>query len=117
MESNRSPQDVFHDHLQQRRHHAQKDELLRNYAEDVVVLTKFGVFRGHEGIHQLAERLRKEMPTADFHFKTAMVEGEIGLLEWTAQSPGSRVEDGVDSFVIRNGRIVAQTTHYTVKKF
>jgi len=43
------------------------------------------------------------------------VAGEIALLEWTASTPsGARVQDGADSFVIRGGRIQAQTIHYTV---
>lgn len=40
---------------------------------------------------------------------------DVGFLEWTARAAdGSRVEDGADSFVIRDGRIRAQTIHYTV---
>ena len=41
--------------------------------------------------------------------------GEVGYLEWTADGPTARVRDGADSFVIRDGRIVAQTIHYTVE--
>lgn len=41
-------------------------------------------------------------------------QGEVGFLEWTAEADGGRVDDGADSYVIRNGRIVAQTIHYTV---
>jgi hypothetical protein len=42
------------------------------------------------------------------------VEDGIGLLEWTAQSPGGSVSDGVDSYVVRDGLIQAQTIHYTL---
>ena len=35
--------------------------------------------------------------------------------EWTADGPTARVRDGADSFVIRDGRIVVQTIHYTVE--
>jgi hypothetical protein len=33
---------------------------------------------------------------------------------WTATSSAGSVEDGLDSYVIRDGRIQAQTIHYTL---
>jgi hypothetical protein len=44
-----------------------------------------------------------------------MAEGEMGFLEWTGEAGnGARVEDGADSYLIRDGRIRAMTIHYTV---
>lgn len=40
--------------------------------------------------------------------------GRFAFLEWTATETGAKVEDGADSFVIEDGKIVAQTIHYTV---
>jgi hypothetical protein len=34
------------------------------------------------------------------------------MLEWTVDSPAGSLRDGVDSYVVRNGRIQAQTLHY-----
>lgn len=43
------------------------------------------------------------------------MEDGVGFLEWSATSPnGNYVNDGADSYVVRNDRIVAQTIHYTV---
>jgi hypothetical protein len=39
----------------------------------------------------------------------------VCFLEWTARSDEAKIEDGADSFCIRDGRIVAQTIHYTVQ--
>jgi hypothetical protein len=36
---------------------------------------------------------------------------------WTAISEVGQVRDGADSFVIRDGHIVAQTIHYTIEPF
>ncbi len=36
------------------------------------------------------------------------------MLKWTGHSSAGSVRDGVDSYVIRDGRIVAQTIHYTL---
>lgn len=45
-----------------------------------------------------------------------VVVDEIALMEWAAHAAdGSRVEDGADSFVVRDGRIQAQTIHYSVQ--
>ena len=54
-------------------------------------------------------------PQSRFVYHAKVAAGEAALLEWTARvDNGSRVDDGVDSFVIRNGRIQAQTIHYTI---
>lgn len=110
----RSTQEVFEDHLWQCLEGSVEEDLARNYADDVVILSGGRVHRGHEGLRRLAARLRDELPDARFYYKSKVVEGDVAFLEWTAETPRSRVEDGADSFVIRNGRIVAQTIHYTV---
>jgi hypothetical protein len=38
----------------------------------------------------------------------------MAFLEWSATSEQARVEDGADSFLIRHGRILMMTIHYTV---
>lgn len=110
----RAPAEVLDDHLRESQHGTVEDDLARNYAEDLVVLTASGVFRGHDGLRQLAQRLREELPEAVFEYKNLLVEGELGFLEWSARGSGAEVEDGADSYLIRDGRIVAQTIHYTV---
>jgi hypothetical protein len=44
-----------------------------------------------------------------------LVDGNVAFLEWTAEGEGAGVRDGVDTFVVRDGKIVAQTIHYTVE--
>ena len=112
----RSPREVFEDHLQLGQHGTVEEDLIRNYSPAVVMLTGKGVRHGHDGVRELAELLRRELPDASFPYTAQVVSGEVALLEWTAQaSTGARVDDGADSFVIRNGRIEAQTIHYTVR--
>jgi hypothetical protein len=114
--SHRSAVEVFNDHLWQGKHGSVEQDLPRNFAEDVVMLTGRGVYHGYDGMRYLAQLLREELPNARFEYITVQLEGEVGFLEWTAQADGAYVEDGADSFVIRDGRIVAQTIHYTVKR-
>ena len=105
---------MFEDHLQQGAHGSVDEDLNRSYAADVVVLTGAGTHEGHDGARELAQLLREQLPQAEFTYTARVVAGEVALLEWAAQaSNGARV-DGADSFLIRNGRIQAQTIHYTV---
>jgi hypothetical protein len=109
----RTAREVFEDHLRCRRCHAVEEDLARNYAEDVVLLTGQGVFRGHDGVRRAAAILWGQLPCAAYEYRTTLLEGEVAFLEWTACCESARVDDGADSFVIRDGRIIVQTIHYT----
>lgn len=111
----RTAWEVLDDHVDKAMSWTLEEDLVRNYAESLVVLTTEGVYRGYGGMRFLAERLKKELPDARFHYRTRLVEGEFAFLEWTAESPRAVVEDGADSYLIRDGYIVAQSIHYTVK--
>lgn len=80
----RTPREVLEDHL---RLAAQPDgfeaDLARNVAEDVVVLTGRGVFRGIPGVRELARQLMNEIPSGRWTYVTWLVEGRMGFLEWT----------------------------------
>lgn len=111
----RSTGEVFDDHLNEGAHGSVDGDLGRNYAPDVVVLTTAGDRYGHDGIRELAELLREQLPQAEVTYTDRVVAGETAFLEWTARAAnGARVEDGANSFLIRDGRIQAQTIHYTV---
>jgi ketosteroid isomerase-like protein len=114
--STRSAKEVLDDHLRESQEGSVEADLARNYAEDVVVLSGHGVHRGHDGLWQLAEMLREELPDSTFEYRTYLVEGAVGFLEWSGRSGNAYVDDGADSYVIRDGKIVAQTIHYTVKR-
>lgn len=92
------------------------EDLRRNVAEDIVVLINRGVFRGHEGVRQLAWMLAEELPEhRAFTYTHVAAEGRMAFLEWTYEDAHVRVRDGADSYLIENGKIVAQTIHYTVE--
>ena len=111
----RSTRAVLDDHLALARSGDWRTDVERNVADDVVVLTGFGIFEGLEQVRLLAELLEAQLPEARFEYTTVVARGDVGYLEWTADARGARVRDGADSFVVRDGRIVAQTIHYTVE--
>jgi len=73
------------------------------------------VRRGKDGIRQAFTKLLSEVPQAIWDIKTTIYEGDVLLLEWGTEGGGNRVEDGVDTFVFRDGLIRVQTVRYTLQ--
>ena len=110
----RPPKEVLEDHWALADAGNLEEDLARNYAADVTFLTGFGTFHGHDGARTLYRRLNRLLPQARFSYRTRLVEGDLGFLEWSAQGQEAVVPDGADSYLVRDGRIVAQAIHYTV---
>jgi hypothetical protein len=65
---------------------------------------------------QLAQMLGEELPEdRGFQYTYTAVEGRMALLEWAYEDAQAKVTDGADSYLIEDGKIVAQTIHYTVQ--
>jgi len=111
----RTPQEVF-------QHHAQAlgagdlDGIVEDYADDAVFITPAGVRRGKAGVREGFVQLLADVPNADWALPTQIYEGDVLFLEWTATSAATKVEDGIDTFVFRDGQIVVQTVRYTVQR-
>ena len=110
----RTPEEVFS-------HHAQAlgagnlDEIVADYTDDAVFITPAGVRRGKDGVRAGFTQLLADVPNAKWELPTQIYEGDILFLEWTADSAATRVEDGIDTFVFRDGLIRVQTVRYTVQ--
>ncbi len=123
--SSRSAQEVLDDHLNIAQNWGAEDDIerlvdedmRRNVSEDIVVLINRGVFHGHDGVMQLAQMLGEELPEHNaFEYTFKAAEGKIAMLEWAYDDATVRVRDGVDSYLIEDGKIVAQTIHYTLEQ-
>jgi len=132
--SNRTSQEVLDEHLnlaedwgaedggaepitEEAIEQAVEEDIRRNVSEDIVILINRGTFRGYEGVRQLARMLIEELPEhRSFEYTYKAVEGRMGFLEWTYEDANVRVKDGADSYLIEDGKIVAQTIHYTVEQ-
>ena len=110
----RSPQEVF-------QHHAQAlgagdlDEIVADYADDAVFITPGGIKRDKDGIREAFTELLADVPDAAWDLKTAIYEGDALFLEWAATSAATKVEDGIDTFIFRDGLIRLQTVRYTLQ--
>jgi hypothetical protein len=82
----RRTQEVFDDHLRLRLENRLEDDLARNYAEDVVLLTVNSNGCGHEAMRMSAGRLAEQLPEAEFEFIAKQVRDRFALLIWKATS-------------------------------
>jgi hypothetical protein len=123
--SSRPAHEVLDDHLNLAEHwggeggfeRGLEDDIRRNVSEDIVILINRGTFHGHEGVRQLARMLGEELPEhRSFEYTYRAVEGRMAFLEWAYEDDKVMVRDGADSYLIENGKIVAQTIHYTVEQ-
>jgi ketosteroid isomerase-like protein len=110
----RTPEEVF-------QHHAQAlgagdlDEIVADYSEDAVLITPAGANRGKSGIRAAFTQLLADVPNAAWSLKTTIYEGDALFLEWAADAAQTRVDDGIDTFVFRDGEIRLQTVRYTLQ--
>jgi hypothetical protein len=113
----RNTTEVFQDHLVKRLEGDLEGDLEANYSKEVVFLTGTGAFHGWQGVRESAAELERYVGVnATFEYRHTLVEGEYAYLEWTSQSSQTKVLDGADSFVVREGKIVFQSIHYNSVK-
>ncbi len=112
-ETERTPQEVF-------QHHAEAldaedlEGIVSDYSDDALLITPEGAMRGKDGVRGGFAKLLGDLPGASWELPTQVYEEDILLLEWKAESEPTRVEDGVDTFVFRDGLIRVQTLRYTL---
>ena len=109
----RTTEEVFNHHVQALVA-GNLSEILVDYTENSVLITPQVVAKGKDAIRGLFEQLFKVLPGVTLSAKTVIVEEEIVFVEWTADSQLNTVPDGVDTFVIRDGYIQAQTAKFTL---
>jgi hypothetical protein len=110
----RSAPGVLDGHLVTSLNGSVEDDIARNCADDVVVVSNWGIEQGHDGARKMAALRQSQLRERTLGYKLRLVAGEVGMLHWSGQSPAGSVRDGVDSYVISEGWIVAQTISYSL---
>ena len=109
----RTPKEVF-------QHHGETlaagdlDGIVSDYSDDAIIIAPDGVLRGKDGVRQAFVKLLGDLPSAEWELLSTNFEDDILLLEWKATSEKTKAEDGIDTFVFRDGMIRVQTVRYTV---
>ena len=110
----RTPQEIF-------QHHATAliagdvDGIVADYTDDALFITPSGALRGKAGVREGFLSLLADLPNAEWAVPTQVFEGDVLFIEWNAVAEKTRVDDGVDTFVFRDGAIAVQTVRCTVQ--
>ena len=108
----RTPEEIF-------AHHGQAlgaedlEDIVADYADDAILVVQKQVYRGKDGARQVFTRLLSDVPQAEWQLATVFAD-DVLYLEWKATGGGRKVEDGIDTFIFRDGQIRLQTVRYTV---
>ena len=109
----RSPQEVF-------AHHAEAlgaedlESIVSDYSEDALLIVNREIYRGLDGVRRVFTGLLGDVPQATWKVNTVYAD-DVLYLEWQASGGGRKIEDGIDTFVFRDGVIDIQTVVYTVQ--
>jgi ketosteroid isomerase-like protein len=110
----KSTKEIIDHHLQA---FAEQDlkGVLSDYAPGAVFITPQGPLHGPDAIRPLFQTMIAEFakPGSRFNIKQQFVEGPYAYILWNAETADNVYELGTDTFVVRDGKIVAQS--YTGK--
>ena len=87
------------------------DGVLADYSPDAVLFIPGGPLRGLAEIRPFFQGFVGEFskPGARFSMQQQYAEGDYAYILWTAESADNTYEAATDTFVVRNGKIVAQS--------
>ncbi len=85
------------------------DAILHDYADDACLLSEGRAYCGKSAIREFFDAFIAALPPlaiARFTLRTLRIQGDVAYITWSA---GPELPLGTDTFVVRQGRIVAQT--------
>ena len=93
------------------------DRIVADYSSDAVLFTPGGPLKGPDAIKPLFEALISEFakPGSSFTMQQRCVEGEHAYILWTAETADNWYEFATDTFVVQQGKIVAQSFGAKIK--
>jgi ketosteroid isomerase-like protein len=93
------------------------DGVLADYSSDAVLFVPTGLLQGPAAIKPLFEALVSEFakPGSSFTMQQRYVHGEHAYILWSAETADNWYEFATDTFVVQNGKIVAQSFAAKIK--
>lgn len=93
------------------------EAIVADYASDAVLFAPGGPLKGRDSIKPLFEALISgfAIPGSSFTVQLRCIEGEHAYILWTGETAVNWYEFATDTFVVRNGEIVAQSFAAKVK--
>ena len=85
--------------------------VLADYSSDAVLFIPGRPLKGPNAIKPFFQALLSEFakPGASFSMREQCVEGDYAYILWSAETADNSYEAATDTFVVRNGKIVAQS--------
>ena len=85
--------------------------ILSDYAQRAILFTPDGPLVGADAMSPLFQTMIEEFgkPGAVFRLQQRSVAGEYAYIVWTAETADNLYEVGTDTFIVRDGKIVAQS--------
>ena len=85
--------------------------VLADYSSDAVLFTPFGPLKGPAAMTPMFRAIFAEFakPGASFTMLQQCVDGDYAYILWNAETADNCYEAATDTFVVRNGKIVAQS--------
>jgi ketosteroid isomerase-like protein len=111
-----STSDVLDRHLKSFAEH-DIDGVLADYSSDAVFFVSTGPLRGPDAIKPLFEALVSEFakPGSSFTMQQRWIDGDYAYIVWNAETADNSYEFATDTFVVRNGKIIAQSFAAKIK--
>jgi ketosteroid isomerase-like protein len=87
------------------------DAILADYASDAVLFVPHGPLKGRDAMRPLFEGLVSEFskPGSSFTLEEQWIDGDHAYILWTGETQDNSYEYATDTFIVRNGKIVAQS--------
>jgi ketosteroid isomerase-like protein len=85
--------------------------VLADYSTDAVLFIPGRSLKGPDAIKSFFQALLSEFtkPGASFSLRQQCVEGDYAYILWSAETADNSYESATDTFVVQNGKIVAQS--------
>ena len=85
--------------------------VMSDYGKDIVFFTADGPLNGVDAVRPMFETLIAEFrqPGASFKLQRYFVEGDHGYILWNAETSANVYGMATDTFVVRDGLIIAQS--------
>jgi ketosteroid isomerase-like protein len=105
-----STKDILHNHLTAF-DRGDLNAVLSDYAPGAVFFTLDGTHKGVDEIRPLFEDLLAEFgkPGTTFNMKQQLIAGDYAYIVWSAETADNIYELATDTFVVKAGKILAQS--------
>jgi ketosteroid isomerase-like protein len=104
----RSTREVFESH-REAIDNKDAEQLAGDYADDAILVTIDGSFIGKEAIISgFFQSTVDQLPDMKVNFEKISIEGDICLLQWSAEASAASIPRGTAVFIIQDGLIQRQ---------